>query len=190
MQNTPPTIDFFVVFQAIYDLIFGVGAFDYYSFLAKLRPFTTLISLLFITGTVYSFMRFQQIRSSESAYYESKVQEASAAKETKKVYKNDKWERVLAHIASDNSSDWRLAIMECDIILEEMVDVMGYRGDNLGEKLKNVERSDFASIDNAWEAHKVRNLIAHEGSDFALPHREAKRVVELYRLVFEEFKFI
>lgn len=190
MQNTPPTIDFFVVFQTIYDMFFGLGKFDIYEFLAKYRPFTTLLSLVFIAGTVYAFIRFQQIRSDESAYYEKKAREAAEAKEVKKVYKNDKWERVLSHIASDNSNDWRAAILECDIILEEMVDVMGYRGDNLGEKLKNVERSDFASIDNAWEAHKVRNLIAHEGSGFVMSHREAKRVVELYRLVFEEFKFI
>ena len=190
MQNAPPSLDFFVLFQSIYDVIFGVASFDVYAFLSKLRPFTTFISLVFIAGSIYSYMRFSQIRSAEHAYYEGKAKEAAETKAVKKVYKNEKWERVQAHITSDNQSDWRLAILECDVILEEMVAVMGYRGDNLGEKLKNVERSDFTTIDQAWEAHKVRNLIAHEGSDYVLLEREAKRVVELYRRVFEEFKFI
>jgi len=36
----------------------------------------------------------------------------------------------------------------------------------MGDKLKAVEKSDFNSIELAWEAHKARNMIAHEGSDF------------------------
>lgn len=190
MPNTMTSIDLFFVFQSIYDLFSGVGTFDVYGLLDSLRPFTTFLSLVFMAGTVYAFMRFQQVRNAESAYYESKAREGAETKKIKPVYKNEKWERVQGHITSENPSDWRLAILECDVILEEMVEVMGYRGDNLGEKLKNVERSDFTTIDQAWEAHKVRNQIAHEGSDFELVEREAKRVVELYRRVFEEFKFI
>jgi cbb3-type cytochrome oxidase subunit 3 len=190
MQNTPPTIDFFSVFQLIYDLFFGFGHWDLYGFLGSLRPFTTFLSLCFIAGTIYAFMRFQQVRSEEALYYESKAAEGAKKKEKKAAGKNDKWERVLAHIASENPSDWRLAILECDVILEEMAEVMGYRGENLGEKLKNVERSDFTKIDQAWEAHKVRNMIAHEGSDFLISEREARRVVGLYQQVFEEFKYI
>ena len=190
MQNTPPTIDFFSVFQSIYDFFFSLSGFKVYDFLSSLRPFTTLISLSFIAGTVYAFMRFQQVRNGEAAYYTAKVAEGAQKKHTKEAPKNEKWERVQTHIASKNPSDWRLAILECDIILQEMVEVMGYRGENLGEKLKNVERSDFTTIDQAWEAHKVRNLIAHEGSDFLLSEHEAKRVIGLYRQVFEEFKYI
>ncbi|TSC62515.1 MAG: Uncharacterized protein Greene041614_410 [Parcubacteria group bacterium Greene0416_14] len=135
-------------------------------------------------------MRFQQIRNEEVAYYASKAAEGARAKEKKGAYRNEKWDRVLNHIESENPSDWRLAILECDIILEEMAEVMGYHGENLGEKLKNVERSDFTTIDQAWEAHKVRNMIAHEGSDFLISAHEVRRVVDLYRQVFEEFKYI
>lgn len=188
--GTPPSLDFFVIFQSIYDVFFGLGNWDIYGFLSSLRPFTTFFSLCCIAGTIYAFVRFQQIRSEEAVYYASKAVEGAKKKEKKAAGKNDKWERVLAHIASENPSDWRLAILECDVILEEMAEVMGYRGENLGEKLKNVERSDFRTIDQAWEAHKVRNMIAHEGSDFLMSAHEAKRVVGLYQQVFEEFKYI
>ncbi|HEY4517854.1 MAG TPA: hypothetical protein VJI74_03125, partial [Candidatus Paceibacterota bacterium] len=85
---------------------------------------------------------------------------------------------------------WKQAIIDADVLLERMIDVMGYRGENLGEKLKAIERSDFKNLDNAWEAHKIRNQVAHEGSNFVLTEREAKRVIDLYRQVFEEFKFL
>jgi hypothetical protein len=46
------------------------------------------------------------------------------------------------------------------------------------------------TLNQAWEAHKIRNAIAHQGADFLLSEREAKRVVSLYREVFQEFDYI
>lgn len=107
------------------------------------------------------------------------------------VYKkNDRWQVVLDHVHSANPSDWRLAIIEADNILDEMVTRIGYKGENLGEKLKSVEPSDFLTLNEAWEAHKIRNKIAHEGLSFQIDHREAKRVISLFEKVFKEFNYI
>ena len=67
---------------------------------------------------------------------------------------------------------------------------MEYHGDSIGEKLKKVEKADFKTLDEAWEAHKFRNQIAHEGSTMSVNQYEAKRVVNLYKKVFEEFYYI
>ena len=103
---------------------------------------------------------------------------------------NEKWEKVVVHINSQNPSDWKLAILECDIMLGEILEKMGYMQESIGEKLKSVEPSDFDNIENAWEAHKIRNSIAHEGSEFMINEREAKRVIGLYETVFREFEYI
>jgi len=66
----------------------------------------------------------------------------------------------------------------------------GYHGDGVGEKMKGIERSDFNTLDKAWEAHKIRNSIAHGGSDIILTKRTAKKAIDLYRQVFEEFEYI
>ncbi len=75
-------------------------------------------------------------------------------------------------------------------MLDDMVDAMGYEGEGLGERLKQIERSDFNTLNQAWEAHKIRNNIAHAGSDFTLTQREVRRVIDLYKQVFDEFDFI
>lgn len=104
--------------------------------------------------------------------------------------KNERWERVERLIASQSSSDWRQAIIEADIILEEMLNKMGYQGSSIGDQLKQIEQSDFITLNKAWEAHKVRNHIAHRGGDFVFPKNEAERVIGLYRQVFQEFFYI
>ncbi len=103
---------------------------------------------------------------------------------------NKKWERIRDHMKSENPNDWKIAILDADAILEEIVDSMGYHGENLGAKLKSVEPADFSTLDNAWEAHKMRNAIAHGGADFQLNDREAQRIISLFQSVFEEFKYI
>lgn len=105
-------------------------------------------------------------------------------------FENQKWLLVEEHINSEDPNKWKLAILEADIILSELLESLALPGESVGEKLKAVEESDFTTIESAWEAHKIRNAIAHQGSDFLLTKREAKRIVGLYKNVFEEFKII
>lgn len=103
---------------------------------------------------------------------------------------NKKWEHVLSLLNSGTSAGWRQSIIEADIMLDELLKAQQYHGESLGERLKAVEPSDMLTLDDAWEAHKVRNRIAHAGSAFELSEREAKRVVSLFEKVFKEFEII
>lgn len=103
---------------------------------------------------------------------------------------NRRWKNIQLLISSYNSNDWKQAIIEADIILDEMLEKMGYHGKSIGEKLKQIESSDFLTLNQAWEAHKVRNQIAHQGGNYVLSKDEAERVIDLYGQVFKEFYFI
>ena len=102
----------------------------------------------------------------------------------------NRWKHIQDLIASYNQNDWRQAIIEADIILEEMLDRMGYKGVTIGDKLKTVERSDFITLDKAWSAHKIRNQIAHDGSGFKLTRELAEKTIKEYEEVFREFYYI
>lgn len=162
-------------------------------FLNFLAPYSTVFSLLLVTGIVYCFIRIDQIvrvtkHEDDTHGHGDGHGEGGSSLEDSPTQK--RWTRVQAHLNSEHESDWRLAILEADVLLDELVTQMGYHGDSLGEKLKGVEKSDFLSLDSAWDAHSVRNKIAHQGSAFALTDREAKRVLKLYEEVFREFHFI
>ncbi|HRH25580.1 MAG TPA: hypothetical protein PLD99_01335, partial [Parcubacteria group bacterium] len=103
---------------------------------------------------------------------------------------NPKWEKAMSHLNSTNASEWRLAIIEADIMLDDMLRAQGHHGDSIGEMLKGIERSDMLTLDFAWEAHKIRNEVVHSGSTYELNEREARRVMSLFEAVFREFKMI
>lgn len=101
-----------------------------------------------------------------------------------------RWNFIQEKLNSDNESDWRVAIIEADTILEEIVSTMNVSGGSLGEKMKLIEKSDFTTLDDAWEAHKTRNRVAHDGNAVPLSLREVKRIIGLYEKVFREFEYI
>jgi hypothetical protein len=103
---------------------------------------------------------------------------------------NERWVEIQKHMQSGNQAEWRLAILEADIMLYDMLEQMGYEGDSIGDKLKQVEPASFNTLDEAWRAHKVRNIIAHEGNAYVLPRSEADRAIRQYETVFKEFYFI
>jgi hypothetical protein len=148
---------------------------------------STVVSIGFITLIVYCTMRIAQIRQIEEARFAASAHTIQSRDISRTALR---WNRIMEQIHSNNEQSWRLAILECDIMLNELLDVLGYRGETMGDKMRTVERGDFNTIDLAWEAHRARNKIAHEGTNLLLNAREARRVVGLYEQVFREFRFI
>jgi hypothetical protein len=103
---------------------------------------------------------------------------------------NPKWIQIEKNMQSHNMSEWRVAILEADILLYEMLSQMGYEGNSIGEILKNVDKANFVTLDDAWKAHRIRNIIAHEGANYELSRDEAERTIRLYKRVFDEFYFV
>jgi len=149
-----------------------------------------IVSVLLLVGIVTAVEGIRHVRRKEAELYDLKVEEAYDDNIKGDPTLTKKWTNVMSHVDSPNASDWRQAIIEADIILGEILTKMGYHGDSIGDQLKGATLADFNTLEQAWEAHKVRNQIAHQGSDFALGQHEAKRVVNLYRQVFEEFFYI
>ncbi len=145
-----------------------------------------LLSLLFFIGFIYAKIRFDQLSEIEQG--QLREAEAMWAHVYGGVQKgNNRWDDVSAHVRSENPNDWRLAIIEADIMLEETLDKAGYVGTTIGDKLKTANRESFSTLDDAWEAHKIRNKIAHTGTDFVLTKKLAQETITRYERVFREF---
>ena len=139
------------------------------------------VSLVGIIVVVYALMRLFELRQREEEYYGTVLVAAEAADSS------PRWRHIEALAGGGSASEWREAIIEADIMLEDMLTRQGYSGDGVGEKLQQVERSDFNTLEDAWEAHKVRNQVAHQGSSFDLSETLARRTIARYEAVFREF---
>jgi hypothetical protein len=150
-------------------------------------PLSIVLSLLFAAGIAYLAMRIMQIRRAEWAGFR-KAAHTVAAEDVPRTHL--RWNRIIEHAQSNDEHKWRLAILEADIMLNELLDLQGYKGETIAEKMKQVSRTQFNTIDDAWEAHKVRNRVAHEGVEYRISERDKNHTIAQYQRVFKEFGFI
>ena len=134
--------------------------------------------------------RIRLVTVEHRGYHDKEAHEHEHTHIEPEAPKNPQWDRVQALANSGAESDWRRAILEADIMLGDMLTQAGYRGKEVGEKLRDANPLQFSTLDLAWKAHKVRNDIAHGGESYQLTSRDANATIDLYRRVFEEFDYI
>ncbi len=186
-----PDFSQYVIYAPIHWIISVIPSIV--AFIKDILSFAVAISFPIIIasfiGIIYCVERVKMIRKQEESLYEAKVEPGFETVDSGDRVMAHRWDSATKHINSENQNDWKQAIIEADIILDDLLDKLGYRGESIGEKLKRVAKGDMQSLNEAWEAHKVRNQIAHEPS-FTLTHHDAKNVIAMYRKVFEEFYYI
>lgn len=199
-----PFINIEYIFFKIYDtlgMIFGAGSGnngfgpvgnrtflewiqDF--FFGSLSVIWVLLIILFIVLFMFVIYIRLDIRSIDQEN-KKKFDEHFIKPKPKSIpLKNARWEHVEKLFASTNQNDWRVAIIEADTMLDELLQSYNFTGDNLGERLKNANKKILPTVQSAWEAHKVRNRIAHEGVNFKLSEREAQATKKHFEYVFRD----
>ena len=89
------------------------------------------------------------------------------------------WDRVETHFYKGSENDMKVAILEADKILNEALRAAGVQGIQLGDRLKRARSSQIPNLEDLWQAHKLRNQIAHE-PDFRLKRDLAERALAIY----------
>src|SRR3989344_7466373 len=133
--------------------------------LTNLNNLLILLTLFFLTIIFYCAVRLFEIRKKEHHHLEQEIREYAHRQaererklaEQKDMSVNPAWGKVVDHVLSGNPPEWKLAIIEADIMLEGLMTELGFKGENLVEKLKNATQDNFRNLSIAWEVHTIRN---------------------------------
>ena len=188
-------IDFEPIFRGILNLFGGGSAqggtiMDWFSTIWTVYTFLAFfLSALFIFGTIRAYLAI-------SNYTAKNTEALEAAHQMWRQLHNGtqsgdaRWQAVLTHTNSAQPNDWKLAIIEADIMLADALDAAGYHGASIGEQLKSTTSTQLQTLQDAWDAHRVRNRIAHEGSDYVLTQSAAQSTVVKYERVLRELGMV
>ena len=98
-----------------------------------------------------------------------------------------KWKRVKARLGKGWESEAKLGIIEADQLLGDLLKRMGYAGQSLGERLKQLDKEKLPNIEQVWEAHKVRNNLVHD-SNYKLSLAKAEQTLDIYSKAFKHLE--
>ncbi|MCK4354944.1 hypothetical protein KAW43_01160 [Candidatus Parcubacteria bacterium] len=92
------------------------------------------------------------------------------------------WDRIFKKIDTGRETEYKLAVIEADSLLDEMLKKSGYSGKTFEEKVKNLSPMIFKDKEQLLKAHKNRNYIIAD-PDFKLEAEQTKKILETYRSV-------
>lgn len=100
-----------------------------------------------------------------------------------------KWASILKRLESREEASYKLAVIEADQLLDSILIKAGYKGEKMAERLEKIKPAQLSSINEIWQAHKIRNELVHS-PDYELSHEGAKKVIAIYEKALEELEAI
>ena len=109
----------------------------------------------------------------------------------KKKYTFDKLEYQSDFLAIENSLEksnpqsYNMAVVEGNKLLDKTMMEMGIPGKTMGERLKKCGKEKYSQLNAVWNAHKLRNQIAHEPG-FKLEYHQARHALTIYKTALKD----
>ncbi len=123
-----------------------------------LKIILVIVDLMLIGFAVFTLRQYSKLlKTPPPASSEAPVRTVQPQEE---VSKN--WEYIRELANSKNPSDWNMAILRADALLDDVLMHLGYEGTTLAERLKIVDLHKLPSMEQVWSAHRLRNMIAHD----------------------------
>lgn len=88
-----------------------------------------------------------------------------------------KWLAIEQQLKKDQEASYHLSVLNADKLLDHALREKGYRGNTMGERMKQV---NWSNANVVWAAHKLRNQIAHE-SDVVVKYDTARRALASFK---------
>ena len=175
--------------QDIISFIYGIFSYDYTVIIARLKIVSGVISVALVAGIAYSVFRTQQVFAKYRANA-GLLPIPESLPTTEPSPKNiAKWQAILERAGSNDENERKLAVIAADSLLDKIFARQGYKGENLGARLRQVEPSDLETLQDLWEAHKLRNRIAHE-AHHVLSREETLSAIKRYEKTLNELRYL
>lgn len=151
--------------------------------LLSLKVIFIILSAIFLIGiillslkTTYLRMRYWQNRKDLSRLKPSGE---------RKLVKN--WKRIKKRLEKDDEGAAKMAILEADKMVGDVLKRMGYLGENLDERLEKIDRNIIPSLDLLKEIHIISNKIDQD-FEYYVSLKDAKKIIDNYEKIFEELQ--
>jgi len=94
---------------------------------------------------------------------------------TKKI-----WEEIEAYFKKGTEPEIKLAIVEADSLLDNILRVMSYEGKDLGSKLDGINTNILENLEDVKKYHKIYLNIVHDPT-YRLDYKTAEDALKVYR---------
>lgn len=172
-------MDYFLDPNQIIDLFYSE---PFTGVIYDIKIFSGIISAILFLGIVVLGVKTKKfweralnVAKSLEAVHEIKGKEKMAKK----------WKEIEGRANSHIESDRKISVIEADKFIDDLFKKIGFRGRDMGERLKSINPNQISNINEIWQAHKIRNNLAHD-PHFKLERSDAELVIKTYNNTLKE----
>lgn len=93
-----------------------------------------------------------------------------------------KWEEIKKGLISENESEWKVAVISADNLIDGIMAKMGYAGETMEERLLKIPPGQIENLEDLKKAHEIKKKVVYDES-FRLDREKAEEAI----LCYEEF---
>ncbi|MDA1334971.1 MAG: hypothetical protein O2794_03085 [bacterium] len=101
----------------------------------------------------------------------------------------EKWVKMRERLESAGDDDAKIIIIEADALMDDALMHLKIPGDTMADRMKYISNPNFKAANNLWDAHKLRNEIAH-GTKKKIVYMDAVYAIEQYESALRELELI
>lgn len=163
-------------FYGIKEFIYFVSSPQLQEMLLPAKLVFIVFTLFFFTAVVYFMLNSSWV---QYKFLEDTVEFFSwRSYGSKQIEK--KWNKIKSRIESGFESEFKLAIIEAEDFLNDVLEERGYEGGDFQERLKIAEKTTTLNLSQILSAHETRNSIVYN-PDFKIDSQGAKKILDIYR---------
>lgn len=154
---------------------------------SELLTFARIFFIMFTAGTavfiVYVWATTPFIK--KAFWWDMKEFFTFNAYSVRKINKD--WNKIIRRVKTNMESEFKMAIIEADLLLDRVLAGLGYMGKNLQEKLEQLKPGVLSDIEAVKAADQVyRNLVFGEGQ--RLNYDQTKQVILAFKQALDDVK--
>ncbi|MBI2053884.1 MAG: hypothetical protein HYT36_00920 [Candidatus Staskawiczbacteria bacterium] len=157
------------------DFIYFISSADIQDMLFPVKVIFIAFAIFFLTAIIYfmmnsSYLKYQLLEDVTEFF----SWQAYGLKEVSK-----RWNKIKSKIKEDSEASYKLAIIEADEFLTDVLEDRGYSGKSFEEAVEKIDKETFLNIGQLKEIHQVRNSIVYN-PDYKLDINQAKKILATY----------
>lgn len=170
-----------MTWEALYNLL-GAKEFIYFISSSQIQDYLFPVKLVFVTFAMFflALVIYFMINSSWLQYkFLEDVTEFFAWQAYGAKQMSKQWSKIRKRTGSGTEADYKLAIIDADDFLVEVLDSRGYEGRDFEETIKKAGKLITPIYDDVLAAHKVRNSIVYD-QNFSISAEQAKKILSTF----------
>ncbi|MEX1063947.1 MAG: hypothetical protein WED06_01255 [Candidatus Paceibacterota bacterium] len=154
---------------------------DYVALVSNVKVVGIILTIIFAIVFIIILYKMRGLIREEITEFKA---ELNPPEEAVTAYDN-RWQEIKNHVNSFKESEWKLAVIEADKLVDDTLKTAGFQGETMGERLMLVKPGQILNLQYLWDAHKIRNLLVHD-VNYQISHKQAVWAVEAFESVMRE----